>query len=85
MCPSQVLGTRTDVPSVKGKGGGKILLPRAQVWPYGKLWAAELLRIEVVSKWLVMDHKINQYLKKRTKGVFLLHLTRNWCRQSSLE
>lgn len=31
---------------------------------------AELLRTEVVSKWLMMDHRINQYFKKKTKFGF---------------
>lgn len=45
----------------------------SSLWPYCKLLGAELLRIEVVSKWLVMDHKINQYLKKRMKFGILLY------------
>lgn len=60
-------------PSVDEKGGGKILLPHAQMFGYAESWweeSSHWLRTEVVSKWLMMDHRINQYFKKKTKFSF---------------
>lgn len=65
-CPSQVLGTGADPPSVTGEVE-KSLLPQANLWPYWKLLGAELLK-------LVVGIKINQYLEKSMNLGFFLPL-----------